>query len=94
MSWVPLVVAATVVAVVAVWGGLDRRALRRQGRLPEPAALGGLMAPLDEVFHPNAHAAAEIREAEQGLPAPAPSPGDPPASRERHLNTRLPDLTR
>lgn len=44
--------------------------MRRQGS----AALGG---GLDEVFHPNAHDARQIWEAEVELPAPAHLPGDP-----------------
>jgi len=46
--------------------------LRRQGG-------GFLGAGFDEVFHPDAKAARQVWEAETELPAPAPSPGDPPA---------------
>ncbi len=51
--------------------GDDRFRWRRQG--------GGFMgAGFDEVFHPDAKAARQIVEAETALPAPAPTPGDPP----------------
>ncbi len=33
---------------------------------------------IDEMFHPDAAAARDIREAEAILPAPTPIPGDPP----------------
>jgi len=33
---------------------------------------------IDEVFHPEASDARDIREAESALPAPAPRAGDPP----------------
>ena len=49
----------------------DRFRWRRQG--------GGFMgAAFDEVFHPDAKEARLIWEAQTELPAPAPSPGDPP----------------
>jgi hypothetical protein len=36
-----------------------------------------VMGVFDEVYHPDAHAASQIQEAERVIPAPAPLPGDP-----------------
>jgi len=40
--------------------------------------IGGGFGVLDDVFHPEASAARDIREAEAILPAPTPVAGDPP----------------
>lgn len=68
-----IVIVAVTVLLVAV-GVIDhRRTKRRGGRSP----VSGLVGTFDEVFHPEAARAAEIREVQQELPADAPTPGDP-----------------
>ncbi len=66
-----LTVAVIAITVVAV---MHRRyAKRNGGRSPLSGALGAI----DEVFHPSAGRAMEVREAEQEVPTPAPLPGEP-----------------
>lgn len=45
-------------------------------RNPRTVPIGGLVAPLDEVFHPAAFEANLIWEAEKVIPAPAPDGDD------------------
>jgi hypothetical protein len=56
----------------------DRRRRRDPDYVP-PRVMGVF----DEVFHPDAHAASQIQEAEHVIPAPAPLPGDPSNKRRR-----------
>ncbi len=51
----------------------SRRKRARDPRYAPPRVMGVF----DEVFHPDAHAASQIQEAEHVMPAPAPLPGDP-----------------
>jgi hypothetical protein len=50
-----------------------RRKRARDPRYVPPRVMGVF----DEVFHPDAHAASQIQEAERVIPSPAPLPGDP-----------------
>lgn len=68
--------AAFALLLIAVWD-VDRRRIKREGgRTP----MSGVMGTFDEVFHPEAARAMEIREVQQELPAEAPTPGDPRAT--------------
>lgn len=66
-----LVIAAVLVLLVAV--GLNDRRLRRVGSTP----LSGAFTAIDQVFHPEAAKAMEIREVQREIPADAPAHGDP-----------------
>ena len=71
---VTVIAIAAVTALLITVGLIDhRRTKRRGGRSP----VSGMVGSFDEVFHPEAARAAEIREVQQELPADAPSPGDP-----------------
>ncbi len=58
--------------LVAV-GFIDRRRKKRG----EHRAMSGVIGTFDEVFHPEAARAMEIREVQQQLPDETPTPGDP-----------------
>lgn len=66
-----LVVVAIIVLLVMVW--LNDRRMRRKSSTP----LSGMVASFDQVFHPEAAKATEIREIQRELPAEASVPGDP-----------------
>ena len=52
---------------------IARKRVRSAGyRPPRVAAIA------DELFNPSAHRALQVQEAQLVLPAPAPTPGDPP----------------
>ncbi len=59
------------VLLALVWY-LDSRRRKRGDK-----TLGGVFGAFDEVFHPEAANAAEIREIQEELPAPSPLAGDP-----------------
>ena len=50
---------------------------RRRKKRGEHRAMSGVIGTFDEVFHPEAARAMEIREMQQQLPDEAPTPGDP-----------------
>ena len=50
---------------------------RRRKKRGEHTAMSGVVGTFDEVFHPEAARAMEIREVQQQLPDEAPIPGDP-----------------
>ena len=60
---------ALVLLLLAVWG-VDRRR-RKRG---EHRAVSGVIGTFDEVFHPEAARALEIREVQRELPAEMPTP--------------------
>lgn len=74
---------AVILAITPV-AMLHRQHVKRSGG---PSPLSGALGAIDEVFHPSAEQAMEVREAEQEVPAPAPLPGEPdwddPASHPR-----------
>lgn len=76
-----LVVAAITLLLVLVW--LNDRRMRRKSSTP----LSGMLTSFDQVFHPEAAQATEIREIQRELPADTSVPGDPlrstPATGER-----------
>ncbi len=63
---------AGIVALLALVWYLDSRRRKRGDK-----TLGGVFGAFDEVFHPEAAKAAEIREVQEELPAPSPLAGDP-----------------
>ncbi|GAA1613093.1 hypothetical protein [Leucobacter chromiireducens] len=67
-----LIAAGVIALLVTVWR-IDRSRRTRDG-----SVLSGTVSAFDNVFHPEAARAAEIREIQRELPAEAPSPGDPP----------------
>lgn len=67
-----LALGAFAVLLAAVWQVDMRRKKRGSYR-----AMSGVMGTFDEVFHPEAARATEIREIQQELPADAPAPGEP-----------------
>lgn len=64
-------VAAFVVLLAVVWQ-VDRKRKR-----PSGSATAGVLGGFDEVFHPEAARAMEVREIQHELPTEAPAPGDP-----------------
>ncbi|UZX04790.1 hypothetical protein F8G81_20990 [Arthrobacter sp. CDRTa11] len=64
-------------ALAAVWFWSSRRNRRNGTRR---AGSGDLLGIADEVFRPQTHQAQQIQKIQHELPAPAPSPGDPPSS--------------
>ena len=67
---------AFVILLVVIWG-IDRR--RRGGaRRGCGGAMSGIVGTFDEIFHPEAARAVEIREVQRELPAEAPDSEDPP----------------
>lgn len=66
------VLTAFALLLVMVWV-TDRRRKKRG----EHTAMSGVVGTFDEVFHPEAARAMEIREVQQQLPEEAPTPGDP-----------------
>lgn len=62
--------------VYFVWYMIEAR---RQGKRHQTRGMSsGAVLGVDEVFHPSAAHAREVWEAEQTLPAPAPTPGEGP----------------
>ncbi|QKJ18722.1 hypothetical protein [Microbacterium hominis] len=59
--------------VYFVWHMIDARRHGRRPRVSSGAVMG-----VDEVFHPSGAHARDVWDAEQILPAPAPTPGDGP----------------
>src|SRR5690606_4219240 len=77
MEWVGFAVAGAAVigfAIVAQSRGWIDLTSRRNGRTASGSVLVG---PIDEVFAPSRQEAQAAWEAQQELPAPAPTPGDP-----------------
>lgn len=75
MSWnelVTLLVVIVIVVLLATIGVCDRRRRRKDG-----SVLSGMVGTFDEVFHPEAARAAEIREVQRELPAEDSAPSDP-----------------
>lgn len=77
--------AALAMLLVSVWQ-FDRR---RRGRESGRSATSGIVGGFDQVFHPEAAHAAEIREVQKELPAEAAQPGDP-IRPDRPLTITLP----
>lgn len=69
---VTILVVVAIVILIATIGVFDRRR-RRNNR----SVLSGMVGTFDEVFHPEAARAAEIREVQRELPAENATPGDP-----------------
>jgi hypothetical protein len=69
----------TLLCALPVYGIWYAIGARRRGAAREPRRLSsGAVLGVDEVFHPSAAHAREVWDAEQTLPAPAPTPGDGP----------------
>lgn len=64
-------------ALAGIWVWTSRRnrrlGVRRRGS-------GDLLGMADEIFRPQTHQAQQIQKIQHELPAPAPSPGEPPAA--------------
>jgi hypothetical protein len=60
-------------SLAALPWGLGRHRERRRRIVP-----AGLVGGIDEVFHPEAHEALLVWEAQVEAPAPTPAPGEPP----------------
>ena len=67
------VLAAFALLLLAIGIADHRRTRRRAGR----PKVSGILGSIDDVFHPEAARAIEIREVQRELPAEAPTPGDP-----------------
>ncbi|QEO08951.1 hypothetical protein [Protaetiibacter larvae] len=73
--WVLCTTAAVALVALAQWRGwIELRGVDR-GR----GSGGGPFGIMDEVFHPTRHEAQQDLARQTVLPAPAPTPGDPPA---------------
>jgi hypothetical protein len=65
---------------------------REKRRNPRKVSAGGLVAPFDEVFHPTAHSAILLWEAEKSIPAPTPdADGNWPDLDNGRITISLPD---
>jgi len=65
---------------------------REKRRKPRKASAGGLVAPFDEVFHPTAHSAILLWEAEKSIPAPTPdADGNWPGIGSGRITISLPE---
>lgn len=64
--------------LAGIWGWTSRRN-RRKGIKRRDG--GELLGMADEIFRPQTHQAQQIQKIQHELPAPAPSPGEPPASK-------------
>lgn len=69
---VTILVVAAIVILIATIGFFDRKRRRKDG-----SVLSGMVGTFDEVFHPEAARATEIREVQRELPAENSTPGDP-----------------
>jgi hypothetical protein len=75
LGWGTIVTVISVpVIFVVVAFSIRRRPASGNGRVPSS---GGLLG-LDELFHPSAHNARVVWEAEREIPAPAPTPDKGP----------------
>lgn len=72
---ITVLIAAGVIALLATVWRIDRSRRTRDG-----SVLSGTVSAFDNVFHPEAARAAEIREIQRELPAEVPTPGNPPES--------------
>jgi len=75
--WIGLVILGVVVAACVV-GQLTGVMEFRTGGKDWRRSAGNVMGPIDGLFAPNRQEAMQELERQSGLPAPAPSPGDPP----------------
>ena len=64
-------VASVVVLLMVVWQ------VNRKRKRPSGSATSGVLDSFDEVFHPEAAKAMEVREIQHELPTEAPAPSDP-----------------
>lgn len=69
---VTILVVVAIAILIATIGVSDRRRRRKNG-----SVLSGMVGTFDEVFHPEAARATEIREVQRELPAENSTPGDP-----------------
>ncbi len=83
-----LLLAALLVVSLALMPWDLRRQRERRRRIVPAGLVGGI----DEVFHPEAHEALLVWEAQLEAPAPAPTPGAPPFPDGR-IVLRLPPAT-
>jgi hypothetical protein len=85
MEWVPLVALVAFMALVVAWPFWYRAEIRRKRAKDPKYRPPSMMGIMDELYHPDAHAATQIHEIEREIPAPAPLPGDkariPPRAR-------------
>ncbi|KRC62435.1 hypothetical protein ASE14_00930 [Agromyces sp. Root81] len=75
-TWFAIALAGIFVAPLSIWflslPWIVQAEKRRQAR----SVQSGVIGTFDEIFHPEAHAANVIWEAQKELPAPLPLPGD------------------
>lgn len=79
MEWLVGPIAVLVVVAVCATPFALRAAVRRRRRDDPgyaPPGFGG--GPFEELYHPAAYEAKLLRDAQTVVPAPAPTPGDPP----------------
>lgn len=69
-------VAVSLLASVAIYGGVMWGLVRLVARVRRRRSGGSLMQPFDEIWHPAAHQARLDVEGQQEQPAPNPLPGD------------------
>lgn len=73
MELIPVGLVVLFLAFLFAYPGWRRWEIARDRRRnPRTIPVGGLVAPLDEVFHPAAYEANLVWEAEKIIPAPAP----------------------
>ncbi|TQJ32645.1 hypothetical protein [Microbacterium sp. SLBN-146] len=75
MGWATIVIVLAV-PIVFAGVGLSTRFRQRSGDQSAPSS-GGLMG-IDELFHPSAHNARLVWDAEQVIPIPSPTPDKGP----------------
>ncbi len=76
MEWAPLVALGVFMVLVVLWPFWYRVHIRRRRAKDPKYQPPQLMGIMDELYHPDAHAATQIHEIQRELPAPAPLPGD------------------
>ncbi|GAA1845414.1 hypothetical protein ACFQZV_10005 [Microbacterium koreense] len=86
MGWGTILVVLAIPVVFACVGYALRRRSKADG-VPQPSS-GGLLG-FDELFHPSAHSARIVWEAEQEITVPAPTPDKGPGVIEAHIRIVL-----
>ncbi len=77
MEWMPVAGLVLAIGVGLGWPVWYLSRVRRKRRVDASYESPRILGIVDELYHPDAHAAAQIHEVAKVLPAPAPLPGDP-----------------
>jgi hypothetical protein len=76
MEWILLAVLVLWIATMFAWPSWYRAYTRQKRAADSRYTPPHVMGIFDELYHPDAHAAAQYQEAQAIVPAPAPLPGD------------------